>query len=482
VERVALITLIRVLCKGAAQPTRPTLGEITCMHLNDQTVTVIGAGLAGLSAAYDLQRAGWKVTVLEARDRVGGRVHSVRRFSNGLVAEGGGEFIDETHTRMLAYAEQFNLKLGRVGSWQGEDKDWASFGGKAGPMSSAELWGTNLHEEVEKIWLALAELGELVPDPHQPQAARGAEYLDTKSTADWIHSLDVHPLAKQDFIQHIRAEYTCEPERHSLLDLARNASMYYSTIARNMNYRVIGGNDLIPRALAAALTDVRLNVPVSSMQSLPNEVMVTYKQGDSYETISSAFAILAIPLTTARLIEFNPPLPEAHRRMVDELSYGSVTKVLIEYRKRFWDEQRWNGRLVTDAPIVYTWHATSHVEHEHGILTVYTGGDPGARLAALTDNERIRVAVAEIEKIFPGSSDLIECTATMAWPNEPYTRGSYAALAPGEVTAHWKTLFEPAGRLFFAGEHASAIQGFMEGAVESGQRAAATIIGSRAGL
>ena len=448
------------------------------MHLNNRTVTVIGAGLAGLSAAYELHRAGWMVTVLEARDRVGGRVYSLRNFSNGLVVEGGGEFIEESHTRMLAYANQFDLKLGRAGTWQGQDEDWGAFDGKAGPMSDVRIWGTNLQDEVEKIWLALAELGELVPDPHQPQEARNAELIDQRSTAEWVHSLDVHPLAKQDFIQHIRSEYTCEPERHSLLDLARNAAMYYSTIDRNVNYRVVGGNDLIPRALAKTLPDVRLNAPVTSVSLLPDEVLVTYKQGDAYSTISSAFAILAIPLTTARRIEFNPPLPDAHQRMVNELSYGAVTKVLIEYRKRFWDERGWNGRLVTDASIVLTWHATSHVENEHGILTVYTGGASGAKLAALSDEERIRLAAAEIEKVFPGSSDLIECTATVAWPNEPYTRGSYAAFAPGEVTAHWKTLFEPAGRLFFAGEHATPIQGFMEGAVESGQRAARNIIPS----
>jgi monoamine oxidase len=448
------------------------------MHLNNRTVTVIGAGLAGLSAAYDLHRAGWQVTVLEARDRVGGRVHSLRNFSNGLVAEGGGEFIEETHTRMLAYADQFHLPLGPVGSWQGQDRDWGSFEGKAGPMSDAQIWGVNLHNEVEKIWRALADLGELVPDPNQPQAARGADDLDTKSTADWLHSLDAHPLAKKEFIQHIRAEYTCEPERHSLLDLARNVSMYYTSPERNLNYRVVGGNDLIPRALAAQLPDVRLGAPVTSIRVLPDEVTVTYQHGDSHQTVASAFAVLAIPLTTARLIEFYPPLPEAHRRMVNELSYGSVTKVLIEYRRRFWDDRGWNGRLATDAPIVYTWHATSHIESEHGIITVYTGGEPAAKLAALSDGERIRVAVQEIEKLFPGSSDLIECTATVAWPREAYTRGSYAALAPGQVTAHWKTLFEPAGRLFFAGEHASAIQGFMEGAVESGQRAAKNIISS----
>jgi monoamine oxidase len=345
-------------------------------------------------------------------------------------------------------------------------------------MINPEIWGANLHEEVEKIWRALADLGDLVPDPTRPQVTRGANDLDMKSTADWINSLDAHPLAKKDFIQHIRSEYTCEPERHSMLDLARNVSMYYTTLERNTNYRVVGGNDLIPRALADALPDVRLNAPVTSIRALPDEVVVTYRQANSHLTISSAFAILAIPLTIARFIEFNPPLPSAHQKMVNGISYGAVTKVLIEYRQRFWDEKGWNGRLVTDAPIVYTWHATSHVEDHHGVLTVYTGGEPGARLAALTDEERIRTAVAELEKIFPGSSELIECTATVAWPNEPYTRGSYAAFAPGQVTAHWKTLFEPAGRLFFAGEHATPVQGFMEGAVESGQRAAKNILTS----
>ena len=252
--------------------------------------------------------------------------------------------------------------------------------------------------------------------------------------------------------------------------------MYYSTPERMPNFRVIGGNDLIARAIANILPDVRLNSPVTSVRVTPDGVAVTVQQANSYLTVDSAFAILAIPLTTARLIEFNPPLPPAHARMVNEISYGAVTKVLIEYRKRFWDEIGWNGRLATDAPIVYTWDATSHIKSEHGIITAYTGGDHAVMLSALSDEERIRFAVAEIEKVFPGSSDLIVNTATMAWLNEPYTRASYMALAPGEVIAHWKTLFEPAGRLFFAGEHATPIQGYMEGAVESGQRAAAMII------
>jgi monoamine oxidase len=345
-------------------------------------------------------------------------------------------------------------------------------------MADKRLWGLNLLQEVERGWELMAGLSQYVSDPYQPQAGKEAARLDSQSALDWIESQDLHPFAKKYFVQYIRSEYTCEPECLSLLDLARNARMYYSTLERPPSMRVTGGNDRIPRALAEALPDVRLKAVVKSVRLTADGVAVTYQQADSHLTLDSDFAILAVPLTTARLIDFHSTLPAAHQKMVDELSYGAVTKVLIEYRQRFWHDRGWNGRLTTDGPIVMTWHATSHFEHERGILTAYTGGGPGAKLSELSDDERIATAVAEVEKNFPGSAELIERTATVAWLNERYTRASYMALAPGQVTQHWQTLFQPAGRLFFAGEHATAIQGYMEGAVESGQRAAHQIIGA----
>ncbi|WKZ37333.1 MAG: FAD-dependent oxidoreductase [Anaerolineales bacterium] len=445
--------------------------------MSDKTVTIIGAGMAGLSAAHELHKAGWKVTVLEARDRVGGRVHSIREFSDGLVAEGGGEYIDEDHARMIALAKEFNLPLGQVGSWQGQSGDWGAFDGRAGETDDVGLWGTNLQAEYQKMWVALAELGREVSDPANPVTALNARELDAKSTAQWIRAQDVHPLARAMFVNHIRSEYTCEPEDFSLLDLARNASLYYSDPnAWHSSYRVIGGNDQIPRAIADHLPDLRLNAVVTSVKVQAEGVTVKYKQLDSFHTIRSSFAILAVPLTVARMIDFHSSLPAAHQKLVDELSYGAVTKVMIEYRKRFWHEHGWNGRLYTDHPIGMTWDATSHLEHEHGILTAYTGGGPGAELSKLSDEERIKTAVAAIKTFFPASSDLIEQAHTVAWVNEPFTRCSYLALAPGQIMTHWQTLFTPAGRLYFAGEHATVIQGFMEGAVESGQRAARKII------
>ncbi len=446
--------------------------------MNKKSVIIIGAGMAGLSAAYELHKAGWETTVLEARNRVGGRVFSMREFSNGLVAEGGGEYIDEDHARMIAYAKEFNLPLGKVGSWQGQSGDWAAFGGKTGRMTNESVWGVNIQDEYQKMWLALAELGKQVPDPANPLSAPAAKELDAKSAAEWIAAqTHVHGLGRKMFSNHIRGEYTCEPEEFSLLDLARNAALYYSDPGSwNITYRIIGGNDQIPQAIAARLPDVRLNAAVTSVQVGTDDVTVTYKLGDTFHKVQAAYAILAVPLTVARKIEFNASLPNSHQSLVDEIAYGSVTKVMIEYRKRFWIDHGWNGRLHTDLPIVLTWDATSHLEGERGILTAYTGGGPGAALSNLSDEERIQMAVTIIENVFPGSLNLIETTRTIAWINEPYTRCSYMAFAPNQVTAYWKTLFSPAGRLYFAGEHATVLQGFMEGAVESGQRAARNII------
>src|SRR5258706_4451451 len=227
------------------------------MTSNNRTVTIIGAGLAGLSAAYDLHRAGWQVTVLEARARVGGRVHTLRSFSDGLVAEAGGEFIDKQHTRMLAFAKEFKLVLGEVGSWQGQTDDWGAYEGEAGQSNDAKVWGFDLGNEYEHVWSALAELGKEVPDPLHPEAAPHAKELDTQSAADWLNAQDVHPLARLAFANHIRSEYTCEPEQFSLLDFARNSAMYYSTPGiYKSTYRVIGGDEKIPRVIVTLLSHV----------------------------------------------------------------------------------------------------------------------------------------------------------------------------------------------------------------------------------
>ena len=436
--------------------------------------------MAGLSAAYELHKAGFQTTVLEARNRVGGRVYSLREFSNGIVVEAGAEYIDENHKRMLGYVKEFGLTVARAGSWQGQTGDWAAFGDKKGRLIDESVWGFDLGAQYDDMWSKLAKLSDLVSDPNDPASSPNAKEMDSKTAWDWINEQDVSPEAKMLFRIHIRSEYTCEPEEFSFLDLARNSAMYYSdrdSSAWPIAYRVVEGNDQVPKNIAKRLPDLRLNAAVESINVGADGVDVTYKQMGSFHSIHSDYAVLAIPLTVARSINFNSSLPDTHQKMIQDVSYGSVTKVMVEYGKRFWHEREWNGRMSTDDPVGYTWEATNHLEGEHGVITAYTGGDPAVAFSKLSDMERIQTTIDFIEKIFPGSAELVVNASTVSWVNEPYSRCSYMALAPNEVTAYWKTLSTPAGRLYFAGEHATPIQGFMEGAAESGQRAAKDIIG-----
>ncbi|MBL8045958.1 MAG: FAD-dependent oxidoreductase [Anaerolineales bacterium] len=443
-----------------------------------KTVIVIGAGLAGLSAALELHRAGWPVVVLEARNRVGGRCYTFRGFEENQYAEAGGEFIDEGHQRMHTLARDFGLVLeSEPGGWNAEE-EYGVFLGRNGWLKDKAVWGLDLHASNTWVWAQLAKLANKVPNPYAPLTAPEAAELDQRTAADWLTSLSLPELGRLSFEARIRAEYTVEAHQFSMLDLARNAAMYYHTeTGRGVTARIRGGNDLLPQAMARVLPDVRLNAPVVKVAQSATGVEVTYQTTTGFETMSGAWAVLAVPLTTARHIEFSPALPTAHEAMVQKLQYGSVTKVCVQFSRRWWQERGWAGHMMNDAPLACTWNPTEVQTGERGILTAYTGGAPGAALAQLSDAERIETVVRELERLFPGARELVLSAKTIAWPNEPYTRGAYAAYAPGDITRYWEPMYSPAGRLFFAGEHIAAYQGYMEGAVESGQRVAGIIRG-----
>ncbi len=441
-----------------------------------RSVTIIGAGLAGLAAALDLHRAGIQTTVLEARDRVGGRVITVRDFQDGQYAEGGGEFVEDFHHRMIELVEEFRLRLEPLGGMG----DWGAYlclEGKTGWANNVELWGVDIAAEVDKIWFAISELGRQIDDPLNPQTSPSAPALDQHSVSHWLEKLEVHPLAKKAFTARIRSEYTVEPDQLSLLDLARWGRYYYDDPFKDRNaYRIKGGNDSLPNAMARVLPDIRLNCEVTAVRQTEEEVEVVYQSPDGTEVIlPSSYVIFAIPFGPLQAITVEPPLTAIFQLALEKLSYGTVTKVMLQYSRRL-SELGWEAFGLTDLPITCMWHPTLRQPGKYDILTVYTGGHAGKAFTAMSDETRIQTAIAQVEQVCPGSAQYVVGAKTIAWRSERFSQGSYAAFGLGEVMAFWEPLRYPVGRVYFAGEHIAAHQGYMEGAVESGQRAAHEIM------
>ncbi len=448
--------------------------------MSTRDVIVIGAGLAGLSCALDLERAGLQVTVLEARDRVGGRVWTFRDFANGQVAEAGGEFIEAQHTRMRALADWYGLALTQARFERPGLHRWARLNGRHGPTHQSALWGTDLEAGLERIWHDLARLATLVPDPAHPHLAPDANALDRQSAAEWFASLALPAATRLIYDNRIRGEYTVEADQFSLLDLARNASLLYSDPDdESPTYRIVGGNDQLPRRMAADLRDLRLGSPVTGLTWSADRVTVATPG----LTLEAAMAVLAVPLPVVRSLAIAPGLPEAHQRAISQVQYGVINKVCLAYRRRWWHDLGWSGLLVNDEPLSYLWEATDGAHYPSdggGILTAYIGGRPGQAAAALNDASRIAMVLDVLDTMDPSHRREFLGARTVAWAAEPYTRGSYLAYAPGQVCDFWPALFAPVGPLWFAGEHAAVNQGYMEGAVESGQRVAAEILNQRA--
>jgi monoamine oxidase len=433
-------------------------------------VVVVGAGLAGLAAAYELRRAGFEVVVLEARDRVGGRVRTVR-FADGQHAEAGGEYVDAIHTTMRRYVRHFGLHLEDV-RLQGTDFPGAAFlHGRRRSFDAA--FNADVQYAVDRFDGRMATLAGDV-DARDPRGVA----LDARSAADLLDDFALRSrsrlLVAHDYI---RDDYTVEPPDLSALFFAQG----YKLTAHLSNsgteaFRIRGGNDQLPHRIAGALAGaVHLRTPVTRVVARPDGVRVE-AGGDR---VDAEHCVIAAPLPPLREVDFVPALPTAMAEAIATLQYGTGTKTLVQYATRFWREQGLDGDTLTDLPISTTWEATDGQPGRPGVLLVYTMGKPGAAFTSLPDTRRVEKVVADLDRIYRGSRALRRDAHTFAWARERYSGGTYTAYAPGQVTRFWRELRRPVGRIHFAGEHADAFTGYMEGALRSGVRAATVIAGTR---
>ena len=435
-----------------------------------QRVLVVGGGLAGLAAALELRRAGHAVTVLEATLRPGGRVHTLREpFSDGLFAEAGAGRIPSTHALTHAWVKRFGLRLK---PYRPRAPEVAWVGGVRQikkPGQDVDLSRAALDLSAEDRRLGLDGLYARYVGPWAREVGAGpAEKwpppalapLGDQTMADFLRGHG----ASAGAIQLLLSGF----EDDSALDFLRDAGSHDVPAL----FHIAGGNDLLPRAMARSLAkELIYGAAVERLEQDERGVRAVFSRAGQRQTVAADRLICTVPFPVLRGVEFSPAVSAGKRRALDELSYGAVTRVFLQTRDRFWEEEGVSGFATLDQPLE-VWCPTHDQPGTRGILLGYLYEALARQVAALPPPARAGWFLDQLAPVYPRLRDRFEGGTSFVWDEQPYQRGAYAVYSRGQFASLWPHVATPEGRIHFAGEHTSQWPGWMQGALDSGLRAA----------
>jgi monoamine oxidase len=434
--------------------------------LGGTTVIVAGAGFAGLSAARALESRGAAVTVVEARDRVGGRVWTLRDpFASRQHAEAGADLIEEEQEHVLQLARELGLtpvRILRTGfGFYGPD----ARGRRRVHTISTTLGdaGCYLAPEIRDFKLAEERWDSAV-------AAR----LARLSVAQWLDLVKA-PVAFRAGMRGFRGFFLADPEDLSLLPLVEQFAESGAP-GQSHIFRIPQGNDRLATGVVKRLRGhVLLNTIVRRVAQRKDGVAVTVDdRGGRRGELTAQFFVCAMPASTAREVLFEPALPESQHDAMAHLRYGCATRLLLQFDRRFWRKAKRPIAFGTDLPTGAIWDGNEQQRGPQGILSFLAGGRASNALQDILSREGEAGVIRQIEWL--GRPGTLLASRAIVWDDDPWARGGYAYFDPGFDPLWRAWLARPAGRIVFAGEHTSIkFQGYMNGAVETGLRAAAEI-------
>ena len=449
-------------------------------------VVVVGAGLAGLSAAYALQSAGVEAELHEASDRVGGRCWTIRdAFADGQIAEHGGELIDQGHTQVRQLAKTLGLRLDNlVAAEQNGTEATNWFDGARYSYAEATA---DLKAQWQKIHSDVSAAS--YPTLWNSFTQRGWE-LDHMSIVDWIEEtfpggIDSKVGRLLDVAYNI--EYGAESSEQSALNLLYLLGYSGQGQLRifgpsNEKYHVRGGNDQLATGLAQRLGGrITVGSELTAIRATAGgRWELTFRQANATRTITADRVVLAIPFSIMRSsVEFSRAGFERLKvTAIREQGMGTNSKLHLQFATRVWRARGFNGETYSDRGYQNTWEVTRAQPGTSGILVDYTGGAVGASFGSGTPTTRAQQFLSQLEPVLPGVTNAWNGRATVDyWPGYRWTKGSFSYWKVGQYTKFAGMEGARQGTCHFAGEHTSIdFQGYLNGAVETGQRAAAEIL------
>ncbi len=458
---------------------------------NGKRVLVLGAGLSGLSAAYELAQRGYSVTVIEGRDRIGGRIKTLREpFRDRQYVELGGELVGDGYKRMFNYIKTLEVPYQEV-----PERFETS-----GSVSTLQ-WGTGTTAILKGKLYPVGSV--LKPHPY------GLKDDEARGLPPMLFSMHLRAMAQEVASD---PQKIFEYDRMSLADAFRkrgaseaairlmNISLNYNSIetvsaggalfdsrrritAGTRALRIIGGNDRMTKALhengVSSGVKFILNARVRQIKHSNAGVSVTFAdKSGKLQTLSAEKAVCTIPFSVLDRVAFSPALPAAKAKAIRELPYTHITKVYMQAKRFEWDRRSIGTSVWTDTPLERIFEMAGARGDERGIFTVWVDGDGARNAERLGDAARQVWARTNFERIMPFMKGKFERTATKSWTNDEFVRGSYSHLTVGQLAGLKPDVKTAVGNIHFAGEHTAEVSPGMEGALESAERVVREILGA----
>ncbi len=448
-----------------------------------QKVIVLGAGLAGLAAAWELVQAGHEVIVIEARNRSGGRVLTLREgFTSGLTAEAGAMSFNDNYFNLFRYIKLFNIPYESLKSPAIRSPDGNTVyhlrGKRIVPVNGKIDWPYELKPEEREGSIPNRYIQPLLRDMHDASISNSlyewARSIDNKTLLQLVAEKGASPDA-----QEIIRVTTWYCDRQGRASASSNLLPVLQSFTSKDVYSFPGGVDSLSTAFAIRLGErIRYDTEVMRIKNAANSVEVIVNSDGKQESITGDRIVCTIPFSVLQKIDITPSFSAFKKEIINGLNYTPTTRVFLEVKKRFWESNGENGSAMTDLPIGQVQKhpmIKTGKEGERAILEGHARGEDALQLDRMSNDDRLKFTLEQMNKVHPNVANYYEGGISKSWQLDPYSLGAYSLFLPGQITTWLPEIMRPEGRVHFAGEHTSIYSGSMEGAVESGARAAREI-------